>query len=236
MPAPDAASQRALHARVAHTSSLMSSSALVSTAAPSRRIANLLQHTRRDGADWLHKPEVQAVVAGPTRMTVDFARSFLTFRIDQLKKEPITAGHSFKAGETRVFNLNNARVPLECIADLVHKPTGGSQRVVLGASCKTERCFVPEGVWFGADEGLAADFVPVGSSSNTSTPQWLVIKTYDTVGKAVPIASGPNAGTPQPNTGSYIEHSPKRCLLSVRDILLQCRAHMHRETTARQAT
>eukprot|EP01051_Picozoa_sp_SAG22_P024630 SAG22_NODE_6915_length_795_cov_1.527299_1_plen_237_part_10 len=88
---------------------------------------------------------------------------------------------------------------MECIADLRHKPTGSAQRVVLGASCKTERCFVPDGVWMGAEDGLSADFAPIGSQSKTAAEQWLVLKTYDTVGKSVPVSAGPNKGQPQPD-------------------------------------
>ena len=74
--------------------------------------------------------------------------------------------------------VNNARIPLECIADVTHVASGRTQRIAMGASCKTEACFVPEDIWRGAAEGLSADFVPIGSLDSDA---WLVVKSYDTV-------------------------------------------------------
>ena len=119
-----------------------------------------------------------------TTTSVDFSRSFLTFRIDMLKKTSLTSGHSFREGEEQPSTLNNARVPLECIADLTHVQSGETQRIVMGASCKTEACFVPHDIWRGANDGLSADFVPIGNAD-----RWLVVKTYDTIGKSVPVAA-----------------------------------------------
>ena len=59
--------------------------------------------------------------------------------------------------------VNNARIPLECIADVTHVASGRTQRIAMGASCKIEACFVPEDIWRGAADGLSADFVPIGS-------------------------------------------------------------------------
>ena len=92
--------------------------------------------------------------------------------------------------------VNNARIPLECIADVTHVASGRTQRIAMGASCKTEACFVPEDIWRGAAEGLSADFVPIGSLDSDA---WLVVKSYDTVGKSVPISDGPEKGQPQPD-------------------------------------
>ena len=134
--------------------------------------------------------------AASTSESIDFSRTFLTFRIDTMKKETLTSGHSRRADEAREFTLNNARIPIECIADVTHVASGSSQRIAMGASCKTEACFVKGDIWRGAAEGLSADFVPIGS---LDADAWLVIKTYDTVGKTVPISAGPQAGQPQPD-------------------------------------
>ena len=79
--------------------------------------------------------------------------------------------------------VNNARIPLECIADVTHVASGRTQRIAMGASCKTEACFVPEDIWRGAAEGLSADFVPIGSLDSDA---WLVVKSYDTRENAGP--------------------------------------------------
>lgn len=100
--------------------------------------------------------------------TIDFARSFLTFRIDTLKKPPQTTSHK------PPFTLNNARIQLDCVCDITEKSTGRAHRYVLGASCKTERVGVPADIWTVPN----ADFVPI-----VSTDRFLNIKTYAWIGQ-----------------------------------------------------
>ena len=73
--------------------------------------------------------------------TFDFHRSFFTFRIDTLVKQPLTVTHK------PPFSLNNARIPIECRCVVTEKATDQSQSFVLGASCKTERVGVEGDIW-----------------------------------------------------------------------------------------
>ena len=154
------------------------------SSAHGRRLAQLAAHVVGGGTS----------ASSPS--TVDFSRSFLTFRIDMSKKASLTSGHSARPGEEMATTVNNARIPMECIADVTHATTGAKQRIVMGASCKTEACFVPNDIWRGAADGLSADFVPIGS---IDADRWLTVKTYDTIGKSVPISAGPQTGQPQPD-------------------------------------
>ena len=87
--------------------------------------------------------------------TVDFSRSFLTFRIDTLNKPPVTASHQ------PPYSLNNARIQLECRCQIEEKASGNSQAFVLGASCKTERVGVERDIWTEPN----ADFAPIFSDN-----------------------------------------------------------------------
>jgi len=98
----------------------------------------------------------------------DFQRSFLTFRIDSSKKPPVT--HSHKAALT----LNNARISLECRC--VIERNGESVEYLLGASCKTERCYVERDIWTEPN----ADFCPV-----VSADELLLVKRWDRTEKGV---------------------------------------------------
>ncbi|MDA1016414.1 MAG: hypothetical protein O3A00_18395 [Planctomycetota bacterium] len=104
--------------------------------------------------------------------TMDFARSFLTFRIDVEKKPPKTVSHK------PPYNLNNARIQLECCCEVSEKATGWSQRYVLGASCKTERVGVERDIWTEPN----ADFVPIFSDDG-----FLNLKTYARAGTDVEL-------------------------------------------------
>ena len=104
--------------------------------------------------------------------TIDFARSFITFRIDTLNKPPETVTHE------PPFSLNNARVQVECRMKLHDKKSDCFEEFLLGASCKTERVGVEQDIWTQPN----ADFAPIFSSR-----QYLHIKTYDRVGCKVPL-------------------------------------------------
>jgi hypothetical protein len=102
--------------------------------------------------------------------TVDFQNSFLTFRIDTLKKPPKTVSHQ------PPYSLNNARIPLDCRCKILEKNTGNTYEFVLGVNCKTERVGVKQDIWTEPN----ADFVPV--CSNT---QFMALKAYDKTDKGV---------------------------------------------------
>lgn len=104
--------------------------------------------------------------------TIDFSKSFLTFRIDTLKKPPQTTSHQ------PPYSLNNARIQLDSVCDVTEKATGKLHRFVLGASCKTERVGVKEDIWTVPN----ADFIPV-----MSTDQFLNIKTYAYIGQEATV-------------------------------------------------
>ncbi|MFN0050875.1 MAG: hypothetical protein ACKV0T_01705 [Planctomycetales bacterium] len=115
--------------------------------------------------------------------TIDFARSFLTFRLDMLKKPPQTVSHP------PPYTLNNARIQLDCVCDIADRQTRQSHRFVLGASCKTERVGVPADIWTVPN----SDFVPV-----VSPDQFLNIKTYAYIGQEESVTLY-GQGRPQPD-------------------------------------
>lgn len=123
--------------------------------------------------------------------TIDFSRSFLTFRIDTLKKPPQTVSHQ------PPHTLNNARIQLDSICDITEKATGHFQRYVLGVSCKTERVGVPSDIWTVPN----ADFVPV-----VSTDRFLNIKSYAYIGQEQTVTLyGHNRPQPDRQIGSTTE-------------------------------
>ena len=104
--------------------------------------------------------------------TFDFHRSFFTFRIDTLVKQPLTVTHK------PPFSLNNARIPIECRCVVTEKATDQSQSFVLGASCKTERVGVEGDIWLEPN----ADFCPIFSDD-----RYLSLKTYSQVGTTMEL-------------------------------------------------
>jgi hypothetical protein len=105
-------------------------------------------------------------------LTIDFSRSFLTFRIDTKKKPPKTVSHE------PPFSLNNARIQIECRCTVTEKASSDSQRFVLGASCKTERVGVQRDIWTEPN----SDFVPIFSDDG-----FLNLKTYSQAGLDVEL-------------------------------------------------
>jgi hypothetical protein len=99
--------------------------------------------------------------------TVNFARSYLTFRIDVDKKPPLTVTHK------PPYSLNNSRIPIECRCVVTEKATGHVESFVLGASCKTEQVGVPGNIWLEPN----ADFCPIFSAD-----RYLHLKTYAQAG------------------------------------------------------
>jgi len=99
--------------------------------------------------------------------TINFNRSYVTFRIDTKKRQPQTVTHQ------PPFSLNNARIPIECQCVITEKTTNQTQTFVLGASCKTERVGVESDIWLEPN----ADFCPIFSDD-----RYLNLKTYAKVG------------------------------------------------------
>lgn len=104
--------------------------------------------------------------------TIDFGRSFLTFRIDTEKKPATTASHR------PPYSLNNVRIQLECRCRVTTKATGETQTFVLGASCKTERVGVDADIWTEPN----ADFAPIFSADH-----FMHLKTYARAGVDVEL-------------------------------------------------
>ena len=112
-------------------------------------------------------------------LVCDFSRSFLTFRIDAQKHQPITQSH--KAALT----LNNARIQLDSTCTIEFE--GRQTQYLLGVSCKTERCYVDRDIWTEPN----ADFCPI-----VSEDRLLLIKRWDRTEKGV-MLHPPTLG-PQP--------------------------------------
>lgn len=110
----------------------------------------------------------------------DFSRSYLTFRIDVLKRAPITVSH--KPPTT----LNNARLQLEARCRITDRETGISTRYVRSASCKTERVGVERDIWLN----------PNGDMNMTlSDEDYLDVKAWDVVNKGAIKLYPPSRGT-----------------------------------------
>ena len=113
--------------------------------------------------------------------TINFARSSLTFRNDGSKKK------AAMTSKQEPFDLNNARIPLDCHCVITEKGTGAAHEFVLGMNCKTEIV--------GAEQDLFTDpngdFVPVCSQT-----EFMVLKAYDRVDKGIMLYP-PELG-PQP--------------------------------------
>lgn len=96
--------------------------------------------------------------------TIDFQRSFLTFRVDLKAQPAITLSHKPPTTE------NNARIQLECVCQLRNQQSGDTKTYVLGASCKTERVGGPGDLWLVPN----ADFCPI-----VSDEEFLIIKSWE---------------------------------------------------------
>jgi hypothetical protein len=122
--------------------------------------------------------------------TIDFARSFFTFRIDTLKKAPETVS------QKPPFSLNNARIPIECRCEITDKQTQTSQEFVLGANCKAEQVGVERDIWHQPN----ADFVPIFSRD-----RFLTIKTYDRADRRVMLYPPSRGEQPHRQSGNVAE-------------------------------
>ena len=122
--------------------------------------------------------------------TIDFARSFLTFRIDTSKKDPITVSHK------PPFSLNNCRIPIECRCEITDKRTKRSEEFVLRANCKTERVGVERDIWTQPN----ADFVAIFSRT-----RFLTLKTFDRADRRVMLYPPSRGEQSQRLAGSVAE-------------------------------
>jgi hypothetical protein len=109
----------------------------------------------------------------------DFARSFVRWRSDTLKKPMLTVS------QPPPTTLNDVRIPLECLGTVSRD--GRTAEYGLSASCKTEQVFVERDVWMNPN----ADMCAVSSAD-----QFMVIKRWDRVDKGVMLYP-PSLG-PQP--------------------------------------
>ncbi|MEO6906924.1 MAG: hypothetical protein ABI210_03445 [Abditibacteriaceae bacterium] len=103
--------------------------------------------------------------------TIDFQRSFLTFRVDLQAQPAITLSHKPPTTE------NNARIQLECVCSLRHQQSGEKKTYVLGASCKTERVGGLGDLWLLPN----ADFCPI-----VSDDEFLIIKSWEKCEMRIP--------------------------------------------------
>ncbi len=145
--------------------------------------------------------------------TVDFARSSLYFRNDHLKKPAPTASHEPPS------SLNNARILLDCVCEIIDKETGAAQTFVAGASCKTERVGVERDIWIHPN----ADFVPIFSHD-----RFLIVKTYDTANKGVPFYPPSRGMQPERQVGTVADafDSVRLNIRRVEGVLLETAAEI----------
>ena len=121
--------------------------------------------------------------------TIDFANSYVTFRIDTEKKVPQTVTHM------PPFSLNNARIPIECCCVVTEKSTQRARSYVLGASCKTEQVGVDRDIWLKPN----ADFCPIFSED-----RYLHLKTYAQAGTEMDFYP-PGSGTQSDRQSGMID-------------------------------
>ncbi len=111
---------------------------------------------------------------------LDFARSFVRFRMDLQRTKPKTVS------QPPPFTLNNSRFLLECRCRVIREEESAAHPVdyVLSASCKAEQVHVRENIWHipAADMCLAA-----------SDEEFLVIKSWDRNNRGV-MLSPPTLG------------------------------------------
>ena len=100
----------------------------------------------------------------------DFNRSYIRFRMDTQKKQPVTVSQKLP------MTLNNVRMPLECRAKVTDLRTGQSSEYVLSASCKSEQVWVEKNIWHQPN----ADMCILAAKN-----QCLIVKQWDRCKKGV---------------------------------------------------
>ena len=117
---------------------------------------------------------------------IDFQNSYLGWRTDWDVLPSRTASHR------PPWSLNDVRIPIESRCQLAEKASGGQREFVLGANCKTERVGVSKDIWTRPN----ADFVPIFTHD-----RFLILKTYDHVGRRVPAYPLSLGEQPERQTG-----------------------------------
>lgn len=120
---------------------------------------------------------------------IDFARSFLWWRIDVDKLPPGTIT------VPPPYPVNNARMPLDCLCAVTDAASGRRRQFALGVSCKTEAVGAARDIWPQPN----ADFAQVLSDDG----EFLGIKTYEFAGKQIPFHP--------PSLGMQPERQVGRC-------------------------
>ncbi len=101
----------------------------------------------------------------------NYARSFVTFRIDMTKQRPITVS------QEPPFTVNNARLQVDSRCRIIPGAGGGKPReFVLTASCKGEQVNVPRGMW----HEPSADMCMIAGED-----EFMVLKSWDRHKKGV---------------------------------------------------
>lgn len=108
--------------------------------------------------------------------TIDFAGSYLRFRIDRQAQAAITVTHAMPT------TVNNVRINIECRCELIDLRTSRSHVYVLSASCKTERVGADRDCWLEPN----ADFCLA-----ISNEEFLTFKSWARQG--LPVARHPEA-------------------------------------------
>ncbi|MBV7335609.1 hypothetical protein KFU94_46665 [Chloroflexi bacterium TSY] len=114
-----------------------------------------------------------------------FPKAFLTFRIDLLAQPAITVSAK------PPWSLNNARIQIESVCQLLDREDGVLHTYVLGASCKSEQVGVDRDMWHQPN----ADFCPI-----LSQDEFLNLKSWDRNDKGI-MFHPPSLG-PQPERQS----------------------------------
>ena len=132
--------------------------------------------------------------------TIDFSRSYLTFRIDHKERQSKTVTHR------PAFTLNNARILPDCRCEISDRRSGQSQVFVQGASCKTERVGVERDIWIQPN----ADFVPIFSDE-----RFLTIKTFDRADRFATFYPPSRGVQPDRQSGTIVDGGFDRIRIDV---------------------
>ena len=122
--------------------------------------------------------------------TIDFSRSFLRFRTDNLNKPSRTTSHQ------PPYTLNNCVISIECRCRITDRETNAVQQFVLGAGCKTERVGVAGDIWTQPN----GDFVPIFSDDS-----FMHLKSFAHTGIQVDLYPPGSGKQPLRQTGNRAE-------------------------------
>jgi hypothetical protein len=131
-------------------------------------------------------------------MTVcDFARSYLMFRIDTVRKPPITVS------QTPPFTVNNARFQIECRCRIRARAGGPITDYYLSPVCLAEQVNVAENIWHEPSAEMSVVL---------SAEEFLVLKDWDRSGRGV-MLDPPSLGMqPERQAGKNTDAFDRVCL------------------------